>query len=184
MHVCFVCTGNICRSPIAERLFRARVNGAAQVAAASAGVAGLVGHPMDALSALALRELGGDPDGHVGRELTEQLIGEADLILTAGTAHRSAIVRLDPPVFRWTFTLREFGRLGAGLDPLPNTATPDLLRVRVAHVASRRGTAEPVAPDADDIADPFGAPVDVARRCAQQVARAVDAAIALLGLAS
>lgn len=180
--VLFVCTGNICRSPTAQRLLRARLDGSAPISAASAGVAALVGYPMDAASATALRELGADPDGHVGVQLTPRVIAGADLILTAEAAHRSVVLQSDPLAFRRVFMLREFGRLGTGLGPLDGPATAALLRDRVGEVADRRGQTEPAAPGADDIADPFGAPLKVARACGLQVAEAVDATIAALGL--
>jgi protein-tyrosine phosphatase len=180
--VLFVCTGNICRSPMAERLFRARVDPAVPITAASAGTAGLPDWPMDAPSALALRELGGDPDGHAGRRLTEAMVADADLILTAETTHRSVIVQADPPAFRRAFTLREFGRLGAALGTLGAPVTVSALRERVGDVAARRGNAEPAEPGADDIGDPFGAPLTVARMRAAEVAAAVDLVIGALGL--
>ena len=180
--VLFVCTGNICRSPMAERLFRARVDPAVPITAASGGTAGLPDWPMDAPSALALRELGGDPDGHAGRRLTEAMVADADLILTAETTHRSVIVQADPPAFRRAFTLREFGRLGAALGPLGAPVTVSALRERVGEVAAQRGNAEPAEPGADDIGDPFGAPLTVARMCAAEVAAAVDLVIGALGL--
>ncbi len=179
--ILFVCTGNICRSPIAERLFGTRIDSTRPVIASSAGTAGLTGFPMDAPAAQVLRELGGDSDGHVARRLTPALIAESDLILTGQTSHRSAVVLADPMAFRRVFTLREFGRLGAELTSLPASATEDQLRSRVLDVAAQRGQAP--ASDVDEIDDPFGAPLRMMRACGQQIADAVDAAAAVLGLA-
>jgi len=178
--VLFVCTGNICRSPIAERLLRARVADRAPVVAASAGIRGLPEHPIDGSCALALRELGGDPGGHVSRRLSQQLIAGADLILTAETAHLSEIVQSEPLAFRRIFTMREFGRLGSGLVALP--PTPAVLRTRVVEIGARRGSAPPAGADEDDIADPFGASLRVVRACARQIAEAVDECLLALGL--
>lgn len=180
--VLFVCTGNICRSPMGERLFRARTDGLADVlTVSSAGTAGLTGYPMDAPSARALRELGGDPDGHAARRARAADIEAADLVLTAGEEHRAALLALVPLAFRRTFTMREFARLGARQPPL-DAVSDQALRERVRAVAGERGFAPPPAAGADDIGDPFGASMDVARRAGNDVSEAVDAIIRALGL--
>jgi low molecular weight protein-tyrosine phosphatase len=179
--VLFVCTGNICRSPAAELLFRARTAGL-PITATSAGTAGLSGHDMDAPSAFALREIGLDPSGHVARRLAPAMIGAADLVLTADSGHRSTVVQSEPLAFRRTFTMREFARLGADLGGLELPPTRAELRARVALVAEQRGWVEPAAPGEDDIGDPFGAGIDVARATVHTLSSAVDGVLAALGL--
>lgn len=180
--VLFVCTGNICRSPVAERLFRARVNGAVPLTAVSAGVAGLTGRPMDQASALALRRLGVDPGGHVGRRLSTELVSAADLILTAELTHRARLIQANPAAHARTFTLREFGRLGAGLPSRKPPLTEETLRSRVAEVADRRGDVDAAPAGGDDIADPLGASPEIVHACVAQIAAAVDEVIAVLGV--
>jgi protein-tyrosine phosphatase len=178
--VLFVCTGNICRSPMAERLFQAGIQGA-DVSAISAGTHGLTGWAMDGPSAFVLRELGGDGDGHAAQRLGPDLIAGADLILTAESEHRAAVVRLDPSAAPRTFTMREFGRLGAELGPVPQP-TAAALRDRVALVDQRRAGEAPAGPMRDDIADPYGAALDLVRTCGLQIAAAVEADLGALGV--
>jgi protein-tyrosine phosphatase len=176
--VLFVCTGNICRSPLAERLFIARSAPEAAVLASSAGVHALEGYPMDEAGAQALRELGGDGQGHLAQYLTESLIAEADLILGAEEAHRDTVLRLAPATMRRTFTMLEFARLGADVSPATSVGQANAV---IASVAGRRGLVDAVAPGADDLADPYRRPMDQVRGCALQIAYAVDATLRLLG---
>jgi len=180
--ILFVCTGNICRSPMAELLFRARTDPMLPMRTASAGTSGLDGWAMDAPSALVLRELGGDGAGHSAQRLTPELVAESDLILTAETAHREVITGAHPLAATHTFTLREFGRLGAGLGTLSRSPTPEDLRTRVRQVGGLRAVAAPVKRGRDDIGDPYGASLGHVRTCGAQIAAAIDAVIDALGL--
>lgn len=170
-NILFVCTGNVCRSPLAERMLAAQVGGL-PISVESAGTMALVGQPIDPPSADALRELGLSPDGHVARRLTPELITEADLILTAESIHRSAIVQAEPLTFRRAFTIVEFGRLGRELPPLEEV-TSDRLKARVREVSGRRGWVDAPPEGADEITDPFGQGLPTA----QQTAAVLDAAI-------
>lgn len=113
LHVLFVCTGNICRSPIAERL---AVQRAARLEipdfrASSAGTRAVIGHPIQPDAAAVLHELGGDASNFAARQLTSRIASDADLILTMTRAHRDAVLELAPHRLRRTFTLTGGARL-------------------------------------------------------------------------
>ncbi|MCS0601675.1 low molecular weight phosphotyrosine protein phosphatase [Streptomyces sp. LP11] len=97
--VCFVCTGNICRSPMAESVFRARLAEAGldgRVTADSAGTGGWhEGETADPRAASVLREHGYDT-GHVARQFQVSWFARLDLVIALDTGHLRALRRLAP----------------------------------------------------------------------------------------
>ncbi|KOV63401.1 low molecular weight protein-tyrosine-phosphatase [Streptomyces sp. MMG1121] len=97
--VCFVCTGNICRSPMAESVFRARVAEAGledRVKADSAGTGGWhEDDPADPRTASVLEEHGYDSE-HVARQFQPSWFGRLDLVIALDTGHLKALRRLAP----------------------------------------------------------------------------------------
>jgi protein-tyrosine phosphatase len=149
----------------------------------SAGTGALVGYGIDGPSALVLREYGVNPDGHLARALTREIVHGSDLILSAESTHRTIMLNAEPGLFRRTFTMREFARLGANLGPIIGPPSDDeLLKERVAKVSAQRGWVQPPEAGIDEIGDPYGAGLDVARMTATQISTAVDGVIAALGL--
>jgi len=202
--ILFVCTGNLCRSVIAERLarrgLRARLGPAAcSFRVTSAGTASLDGCPVHPYTAEALTWLGADADGVASRALTAVDVDAADLILAAGQAHRDAVVAMRPRASRRAYLLREFARLAAcasapapgrpaagsqsaGLPPAGEPAAgycaADQARHLVAAVAQLRGLVPYVEPAEDEIADPAtnsAAFLDCARAIDTAVSQALDA---------
>jgi protein-tyrosine-phosphatase len=92
----FVCTGNTCRSPMAAALARHAVaeRGWRHVQVTSAGTGALAGSPASPPVPVVLRERGIDPGFHEASELTEELVGWADVILVMGPHHLAAVQAL------------------------------------------------------------------------------------------
>lgn len=189
-HVLHVCTGNIGRSPMAERIMRMRLERAlgAYVASTrflvdSAGTWGHTGSPMEPFAGMALVSLGISADGFTARELTEDHVRSSDLVLTATAEHRSTVVGLVPSALHRTFTLREFARLASLVAPeLPaDLDVVDRARQAVAVAVVARGRQpKPADPLDDDVADPIGAPVDYYFGRAGEIDQACTQAVALL----
>lgn len=171
--VLFVCTGNICRSPLAERLLRERLRRAGtdvsdRFLVHSVGLGALVDQPMDSNAAVALTEMGGDADGFVARQANERIVSHADLVLTAERHHRARVLEDNPAALRRTFTLREFAALCALLIDDVAGAGPDEL---VRRAAAERPLAEV---DDYDVPDPYRRSVAAHATTAGLIRDAVD----------
>lgn len=84
--VLMVCTGNICRSPMAEYLLKDRWQRSG-VVVGSAGTAALVNHPADDEAMTVMQDHGVDMRSHRARQLQSQLVAEHELILTMESHH-------------------------------------------------------------------------------------------------
>ncbi|MGB4136226.1 MAG: hypothetical protein WA971_06670, partial [Microbacterium sp.] len=112
-----VCTGNICRSPLAETLLHTRL-APRGVRVHSAGTHGLAGHPMTEPAQQIALTRGGDAGyaaAHTARVLREDLLDDADLVLTMTAEHSSFAMQLMPRRMRRIFRVREFARLARTL---------------------------------------------------------------------
>ena len=155
MHVLFVCTGNICRSPTAERLVAAYRS--SDVKSSSAGIRAVIGHPIHPEAVPVLRKLGGDPSEFAARQLTPKIASAADLILTMTRAHRDQVLELAPHRLHRTFTLSEAARL-VSVHGAKNVADLAALRPHL------------VAKELLDIPDPIGQPPEVFSEVGKQIA--------------
>ncbi|MBN2508061.1 MAG: ribose 5-phosphate isomerase B [Verrucomicrobia bacterium] len=106
--VLFVCTGNICRSPMAEGLFCQAVGDSGAFRVLSAGVGAVAGQPPSDYAIRACREVGADISSVRSRQLTVELVSQADYIFCMTAGHVQSVILLYPHAAEKTFLLREF----------------------------------------------------------------------------
>jgi len=111
-NVLFVCTGNICRSPIAEGLFRRLIGNRKDIEVASAGVHAVRGQPPSLYAVEVCAEEGTDISGLRSQPLTATLVDQATHIFAMTGAHVETIQTLFPRSAEKTFLLREFEEPG------------------------------------------------------------------------
>ncbi|MGH2682167.1 MAG: hypothetical protein ACRDIX_02915 [Actinomycetota bacterium] len=179
LSVLFVCTGNICRSPIAEALLESRSRQLGlPVSVRSAGSWAHRGNPATEGAVLAAREIGIDIQVHRASPLRDHVVREADLILGLARGHRDEVVSLVPEAAPRTFTLKELAALLEALPPAAGHTDRDAAVARIAEAHRLRGGAgEPVVRD-PDVRDPFGSALFAYRDVAWDIHSAVDAVLA------
>lgn len=138
--ILFVCTGNTCRSSMAEALFKYLLNIeniANRYSVRSAGTSAFLNMPASDNAIKALDELEIDLKSHASNALTKEMIKEADLILAMTRSHRASILGAVPEAVSKVYTLKGY-------------------------------TGEAAAATVD-IADPYGGDMEAYRRCRDEI---------------
>ncbi|HEU4365041.1 MAG TPA: low molecular weight protein arginine phosphatase [Candidatus Krumholzibacteria bacterium] len=116
--ILFVCSGNTCRSPLAEVIAR-QVLAGARVAVSSAGSSAMDGSPASPHSIEVAAANGLDLSGHRSRLLNASMVRDADLIVTMGARHRETVGVIDADALEYTFLLTNFSDRHHGDIPDP-----------------------------------------------------------------
>ncbi|ATG50303.1 hypothetical protein CFK38_01270 [Brachybacterium vulturis] len=165
--VLVICTGNICRSPVAEALLSDGLesNG---LMIRSAGTHAMLGHPPAPEAIAYVRGTIGDFPHRLGQQLDRSVAQQATLLLTMTEQQRSWVLRTAPRAIRRTFTLLEFARIAQSL---PQNATFSSLQDLVqACTPLRRKCLRPGA--RNSIPDPYGLSPEAYAESFAQVHRA------------
>ena len=153
MRVLFICTGNICRSPMGELLFRTYTQGTS-LEVGSAGTHSLVGHVIDPSSKALMDAVGIDSSQFRSTQLTQNIANNADLILCFEPEQRHDTVIIAPTALPYTFTLTDFSNMCAYCAQ-HNMITGVTIQERLQSVINQSMQARPMLPPAATIPDPY-----------------------------
>jgi protein-tyrosine-phosphatase len=169
MRILTVCTGNICRSPMAEGLLKhhGRRRGCEGLEVASAGTWADHGSPASSGAQNVMQGRGVDLSDHKSTPLQSHHLESADLVIVMTSVHVQEVLELDPTAGPKTFLIKEFSELEvtpSGADPL------------AAILSARR----PEPRRALDVDDPIGLPFMAYERCLRDLESGVLSLLDLL----
>ncbi|HEX9344097.1 MAG TPA: hypothetical protein VF995_10850 [Actinomycetota bacterium] len=167
--VLFVCTGNICRSAMAEVFARRELAShpglEVPLRFSSAGSYAMEGNRAVEASAVAAEARGASLERHRARQLTRRRVAAADLILCMEAEHRSPVLALDRAAGKRTFLLGTFARAIAELEREPPGTAPPASPAELAALAAERLREQP----GDGVDDPYGCPAAAHAACARRL---------------
>lgn len=110
MNILFVCTGNTCRSSMAEGIFKEMLkkNNQKHIKVSSAGISATEGQPANLKAIKVLEEKGIDISLHRSKQINDDMIKRSDLILTMTDIHKKIIKKYFPNSINKIFTLKEY----------------------------------------------------------------------------
>jgi len=170
--ILLVCTGNICRTPMASGLLtsRLRERGVRGVRVESCGVSAWDGSPATPEAVEVMREQGLDISGHVARKMSRRIIDSADLVVGMSSEHRDAVRRIARPAAGRAFTLKELVHLLDSAGPPPRGAGPqEHLRSAAVRADAVRDAYPELHLQDEDVADPLGLGLETYRAIAWEI---------------
>ncbi|WP_159885327.1 arsenate reductase/protein-tyrosine-phosphatase family protein [Paenibacillus puerhi] len=178
--ILFVCTGNTCRSPMAEGMMRSIADriGLTGLEVRSAGVAAYQGTPISDHAASVLQDKGCQPSAG-SNLLSQHLIEWSDLVLTMTSSHKRHTIQLYPAAVDKVYTLKEY----VNADPEGEQRLAEMESL-LSELQLKQALGEPVSDEerrrlstlqqqqaSPDIADPYGGSIRQYQSCAEEIER-------------